>query len=257
MPDAKSRLRWTGAFDAFAGGIGFIFGTPRVWVFAAVPAAMMALLTIVFTILTIWGSTRIGRWIFGVDVGTWTGIGKWLVIVLLILVFFLIGIVLALSLAEPLAALALERIAQAQERALTGKAPPPSPIIGSIWMNIKTVSFSLTLGGTALIVLFAIGLLFPPAAVVTVPLKVLVLGWMLAWDFIGYTMGLHGQGLLARLKWVFRNFGAFTLFGLMWAFFVVVPGVVLLLLPMGVAGGTRMVLIDDPRPTDDEDQAAR
>ena len=47
----------------------------------------------------------------------------------------------------------------------------------------------------------------------------MVLGWMLAWDFIGYPMGMRLQGLGPRLKWVFRNFGAFTLFGLTWAYF--------------------------------------
>ena len=56
------------------------------------------------------------------------------------------------------------------------------------------------------------------------------------------------NGLVRRLKWVGRHFGAFTLFGLLWALVAVVPGVVLVLLPMGVAGATRMVLQDDPGP---------
>jgi len=256
MPEAKSHLSWTGAFDAFAGGVGFIIGTPRTWPLAALPAAIMTLLTILFTVLAVWGSAEFSAWVFGSERGTWGGIGYWVVVVLLVLVLFLIGVLLALLLAEPLAALALERISQAQQRAITGSAPPPSPLIGSIWMNVKAITFSLALGGPTLLALFAVNLFFPPAAIVTVPLKLLVFGWMLAWDFIGYPMGLRKQGLRARLKWVFRNFGAFTLFGLMWAFCVVVPGVVLVLLPMGVAGATRMVLVDDPRPTDDEDQDA-
>jgi uncharacterized protein involved in cysteine biosynthesis len=47
------------------------------------------------------------------------------------------------------------------------------------------------------------------------------------------------------VRWVWRNVGAFTAFGLAWAGLVVIPGVVLLLLPMGVAGATRMVVLDE------------
>jgi uncharacterized protein involved in cysteine biosynthesis len=55
------------------------------------------------------------------------------------------------------------------------------------------------------------------------------------------------MGLSARLQWVGQHFGAFTLFGFLWAMVAVVPGIILLLLPMGVAGATRMVLRDDPQ----------
>jgi hypothetical protein len=56
---------------------------------------------------------------------------------------------------------------------------------------------------------------------------------------------MRGVGLEGRFAWVGRNFGAFTLFGLAWALLVVVPGVVLLILPMGVAGATRLVVADE------------
>src|SRR5207245_963729 len=125
---ASPRLTTFGAFDAFAGGVDFVVGSPRVWPYAAVPAAVMALLTFLFTAVAVWGSAHLAAWIFGHDLGTWGTVGKWIVIVLLVLVFFLIGVLLALSLAEPISALALERISQAQERALTGGAPPASPL---------------------------------------------------------------------------------------------------------------------------------
>ena len=46
---------------------------------------------------------------------------------------------------------------------------------------------------------------------------------------------------LPVLRWCLRHFGAFTLFGVLWAGLCIVPGVVLLILPMGVAGATRML----------------
>ncbi len=67
MSDAKSRLSWSGAFDAFAGGVGFILTTPRVWIYSAIPAAVMSLLMIGFAVLAIWGGARFGEWIFGAD----------------------------------------------------------------------------------------------------------------------------------------------------------------------------------------------
>ncbi len=104
---------------------------------------------------------------------------------------------------------------------------------------------SFLLGAPALVVLFLIGLAFPPATVVTVPLKLLVCGWMLAWDFLDYPLTMRELGLRARVGWVARHFGAFTVFGLMWAALVVVPGLVLLLLPMGVAGAAQLVVAAD------------
>jgi uncharacterized protein involved in cysteine biosynthesis len=80
---------------------------------------------------------------------------------------------------------------------------------------------------------------------VTVPLKVLVCGWMLAWDFIDYPLAMRGVGLEERFAWVGRNLGAFTLFGVLWALLLVVPGMQLVILPMGVAGATRLVVADE------------
>jgi uncharacterized protein involved in cysteine biosynthesis len=68
---------------------------------------------------------------------------------------------------------------------------------------------------------------------------------MLAWDFIDYPLAMRGVGLERRFAWVGRNFGAFTLFGVLWALMIVLPGVQLVILPMGVAGATRLVVADE------------
>jgi CysZ protein len=117
-----------------------------------------------------------------------------------------------------------------------------------MWLSLCCVSFALVLGGLALVALFVVEFFFPPAAIVTVPLKMLVCSWMVAWNLLDYPLGLRGMALLARLHWVGRHFGAFTLFGFLWAVVAVVPGIILVLLPMGVAGATQMVIWDDPKP---------
>jgi CysZ protein len=232
---------------AFADGIGFIFTTPRVWGYALVPTAMLLLLSCGLSGLALWGSHHLSTWVFGSDAGTWGHIGYWFLTIALFLVGIVAALLLALSLAQPLSGFALEAIAHAREVALTGTAAPKTSFVANLISTTKAVIISLLIGGTLLIILFLVSFFFPPATVVTVPLKLLVCGWMLAWDFIDYPLAMRGVGLEERFAWVGRNFSAFTLFGLAWALLVVVPGVVLVILPMGVAGATRLVVADDIR----------
>jgi CysZ protein len=241
------------AVDGFAGGIMFVLGTPRVWGWAAVPAVMMLILMCGGGALGTWGTIEVLRAWLGEQQarGSWGEIGYWLLVCLLVPLIVVMGVLLGLLLAQPLSGYALERIAHAQQRALTGHAGPTQPFLVALWVNLCTVTFTLLAGTPVLAALFVINMFFPPAAVVTVPLKFLVCSWMLAWNFLDYPLGLRGLGVRARLRWVLRHFGAFTLFGVLWAGLCVVPGVVLVLLPMGVAGATRMILRDDPGLHDD------
>ncbi len=231
--------------EAFGSGIGFVVSTPRVWGYALVPVAMLLLLSCGLIGLGIWGSYHLSTSLFGEDIGTWGLVGKWSLNLVLGVVAIVAALLVALSLAQPLSGFALEAIAHAQEVALTGRAAPKTSFVANLLSTTKAVLVALMVGGTLLTILFVIGFVFPPAAVVTVPLKFIVCGWMLAWDFIDYPLAMRGVGLEARFAWVGRNFGAFTLFGLLWALMVVLPGVVLIVLPMGVAGATRLVVMDD------------
>jgi CysZ protein len=239
------KLGLLGGLEAFGSGIGFIVTTPRVWGYALVPVTMLLLLSCGLTGLGVWGSHHLSTSLFGEDIGTWGQVGKWSLTVVLALVGIVATVLVALSLAQPLSGFALEAIAHAQEVALTGRAAPKTSFVSNLLSTTKAVVVALLVGGPLLIVLFLIGFFFPPAVVVTVPLKLIVCGWMLAWDFIDYPLAMRGVGLERRFAWVGRNFGAFTLFGLSWALMVVLPGVVLLVLPMGVAGATRLVVADE------------
>jgi CysZ protein len=227
---------------AFAGGIGFVLTTPSLWGYALVPVVMMFLLTCGLGLLGIWGSARLSAGLFGEDLGIWQQLGSWLVTGIFALGAALVAVLLALALAQPLSGFALEAIVQAQERALTGHATVKQFFAVSTFHSAVAVLAALLVGAPTLAVLFLVGWLFPAAMVVTVPLKFLVGGWLLAWDFLDYPLGLRAVGFRGRLRWIRRHFDAFTAFGLAWAVLVVLPGVVLLLLPMGVAGATRLVV---------------
>jgi CysZ protein len=241
----ESKVGLLSGLEAFGSGIGFILITPRVWGYALVPVAMLLALWCGLSGLAIWGAPHLSTSVFGAELGTWGQIGYWSMTITLVLLGILVAALVALSLAQPLSGFALESISHAQEVALTGTAAPKTSFVANVISTAKAVFMALLIGGTLLAILFVINFFFPPAAIVTVPLKFIVCGWMLAWDFIDYPLAMRGVGLEGRFAWVGRNFGAFTLFGLSWALLVVVPGVVLIVLPMGVAGATQLVVADE------------
>jgi CysZ protein len=251
MNDEFDSIGIMAALRAFVGGIGFVLTTPSVWPWAAVPAAIMLALLCGVTGLGWWGAAELLANLFGSERDTWGAIGYWLSLMAAGAIVLLIAMLAALTLAQPLAGFALERIAHAQEYELTGYRRPSLSYFASLCLNLRTVAFAVIVGGTALALLLAVNLVYPPAAVVTVPLKFLVCSWILAWDFIDYPLGLRGLGVRARLRWTIRHFGAFTGFGALWAVVCFVPGIALVLLPMGVAGATRLLLQDDPGETRD------
>jgi CysZ protein len=246
----RNHVTTLGAIAAFFGGITFILTTPRTWPLAIVPAAILTVLLIGLTAAGVWGGAEVSALLIGPDRGTWGAIGYWVLTVFFAPIALLIAMVFALTLAEPLSAFALERISAAQQRALIGFAQESPPFWAAMWLSLSCISFALVTGGFVLVALFLVNFVFPPAAVVTIPLKVLVCSWMVAWNLLDYPLGLRGMGLSARLKWVGQHFGAFTLFGFLWAMVAVAPGIILLLLPMGVAGATRMVLGNAPQASE-------
>lgn len=231
--------------DAFISGIGFVVGTPSVWLYAAVPATILLFLACGGCVGGAVGAWETAFHIVGQEAGTWGQVGGWLLTVLLAILFILLGLLAALALAQPLSGFALDAIVHAQEKALTGRASPKASFLRCAWNALRVALLSFLFGVPLLVLLSLIGLLFPPAAVVTVPLKVLVCGWMLAWDFFDYPLTMRGLGMRARMAWMARHFLAFTTFGVCWALLMVVPGLVLLLLPMGVAGATHLVVAAD------------
>lgn len=236
-----------GGIRAFAGGIGFIVSTPAVWGWSLVPIGFMAILSLGLCGLTWWGAWEASRAMVGEsDLGTWT------LTILLGLMGATLAVLIALTLAQPCSGFALEEIGRAQERAMVGRASPAIPYWASLLRNLKVIVATVVLGGGVMFVLFVVEFFFPPAAIATVPLKFLIGGWLMAWNFLDYPLGLRGLGFRDSVRWVFRHSGAVTVFGLTWWCLVLFPGAVLFLLPMGVAGATRLVVEADgvPHPTE-------
>lgn len=234
--------RRLGFFDgakAFFGGIGFIVGRPAMWGWALIPVIVASALFGGLGALAIWGGSEAAARMVENVAGLWT------LKVLFWIVGLLFAFIFALSFAQPLSGFALDAIARRQELALGGRAHPGHPFFASLLRSLRVTLAALAVTLPILGLLSLVTLLFPPASVVTVPLKFVVAGFAITYDFLDYPLGLRGAGVRARGAFLRAHFGAMLGFGLSAAAILLIPGVGLLLLPFGVAGATRMVVLAD------------
>ncbi len=96
------------------------------------------------------------------------------------------------------------------------------------------------MGLPILVLLWIVTFAFPPASVVTFPLKLLVLALLAAWDLCDYPLSLRDRPVRERVAFMRRNLGAMVGFGAGIAIVCLVPCVLVLVLPAGVAGAARL-----------------
>lgn len=220
---------------AFVGGVLWLARTPRLWPRAAAPVVTALVLVVALGVLGVRGATTVARRAVG------EGIGAGFLGVLLGLVAVLLAIVVGFSLAQPLSGWALGGIVRAREREL-GVAPAAEPPwLATTLASLASSLLGLAVGVPLILVLTLAAWLFPPAVVVTVPLKAAVAAVMLAWDLLDYPLASHGVGVAARLKWCARGSSELVGFGLAALVLFAVPGLGLLALPCGVAGAVKLV----------------
>src|SRR5262249_22306423 len=169
---------------------GFILGTPSVWGYALVPTLVVFALLCGLGGLGIWGAARASDALVSVESGLWAHVGNWLLAAAFTIVALGLTALLALCRAQPFSSCALIAIVRAQEQRLTGyqavQAVVPAPWLRGLWVTLAMVILSVPLFAG----LFLINLIFPPAMLVTVPLKFLLCSWLLAWNFLDYPLGL-------------------------------------------------------------------
>lgn len=240
---APSRLGFLSGVRAVFGGLGFVVTTPSAWGWAMIPVIVATLLFGATGSLAVWGGSALAEHIIGDAAGGgWSTFGIWA----LRLLFWAIGIVLAfvvaMSLAQPLSGFALDAIARKQEAALGGRKWPDQPFVAGAVRSLQVSLTALAIGLPILGGLALVTFLFPPAGVVTVPLKFVVTGILAAYDLLDYPLSQRGFSVTDRLVFMRKNASAVVGFGVATAALLLVPGAGLFLLPFGVAGATRMVV---------------
>lgn len=237
-----------GVFDgvrALFGGLAFVVRTPKVWPAALVPMVVAAVLFIGLAIGVAFGVPALLDAIgWGEPQKPWATIGHLLVQIVLFAAGLLLSFFLAMALAQPLSGSALETIVTNQEAALGVVRPPATGVsaVASVGRSLRVTGTALAVGIPILAALTVVTLMFPPVAVVTVPLKFVVTGVLAAYDLLDYPFGLRGHDVRERVAFIRRNFGAVVGFGVSFAALLLVPGMALLLLPFGVAGATRLLV---------------
>lgn len=243
-------LGFSDGVSAFFGGIGFIVGRPSMWGWALIPVVVATALFLGIGGLFIWAGSDLAQRIVTDDGGLRT-VGLWALRIVLAIVSVIVAFLLATSLAQPIAGFALDAIARRQEVALAGAgAPrwPNQPLVASSLRALRVTLSALAFSVPLLGLLTLITLLFPPASVVTIPLKFLVTGMAVAYDFLDYPLSLRGIGVRSRLGFIRTHLSAVVGFGSAAAALLLVPGLGLILLPFGVAGATRLVhRVDETR----------
>jgi CysZ protein len=226
--------------SAFFGGLGFIVGRPSMWGWALIPTAIATILFLGFGGLLIWAGSDLAQRIIR-DEGGLRTVGLWALRIVISIIGIVLAFLLAASFAQPLSGFALDAIARRQELALGGRVWPDQPFIASSLRALRVTLTALAVSLPLLALLTLITILVPPASVVTIPLKFLVTGMAIAYDFLDYPLSLRGVGVRSRLGFIRAHLAAVLGFGAAAAAVLLVPGLGLVLLPFGVAGAARLV----------------
>jgi len=151
-----------------------------------------------------------------------------------------IAVVVGFGVAQPLSGPALNRIVRRVEGELGAPAWAPTNSIEDVLRALQSIAIAYSVALPILAILYAITFFVPAAAVVTVPLKIIVLALSAAWDLCDYPLSIHGVAVRVRVAFVARNLGAMIGFGFGLGLLSLVPGMMLLVLPAGVAGAARL-----------------
>jgi uncharacterized protein involved in cysteine biosynthesis len=241
-------------FGFFAGvgalfrGVAFVVGTPSVWPWAMIPVFVATALFGGATALSVWGGNALVAWAIH-DQGTapsfLASLGLWTLHILAWTVGVILAFFVAMSLAQPLSGFALEAVARRQEVARGGRHWPDQGFFSSAARSLRVSLTALAIGLPILGALAVVTFLFPPSAVVTIPLKFVVTGLLAAYDLLDYPLSVRGHSVGDRMVFIRHNFGEVLGFGVATAALLLVPGMALFLLPFGVAGATSMVVSAD------------
>ncbi|MDO9019083.1 MAG: EI24 domain-containing protein [Deltaproteobacteria bacterium] len=226
---------------SFVRGARWIARHPRHWPHAIVPALLAVVLVTTFASLGGWAAWRLSAPLRGDASLLWQVLGV-LEAIAAGGVAVGVGALLGLSLAQPASGWALDHLSRSLDLSLGGVDRPDGGWFETAWRGLRVTLAGLLVSLPVLGALLLVGVVFPPAIVVTVPLKLMVGALVVAWDLLDYPFGLRGMRVRERLRFIRANFSAVLGFGACASLVLLIPGVgLLVLLPLGVAGATQLV----------------
>jgi CysZ protein len=233
---------------SFSSGVGSVFTafsilarTPALWPYALVPTLVLAVLEASFLALG-WLVAR--PWLVEQlpdPAGFWGELGVGVATFGLVALVAWLGLLVSLVVAPVVSAPALETIVERVEQTLG--VPPRAPLgfVRELLCGLRATLGALVVALPCLLALFLVDLFFPPAAVVTFPIKLLLTALLVALGLFDYPLTLRGVPFGERLRLLRRYPRVVLGFGGTFAvlFWVSCCGVVLL--PVGAAAATLVV----------------
>ncbi|HVR21014.1 MAG TPA: EI24 domain-containing protein [Polyangiaceae bacterium] len=222
-------------------GFGTIARTPSLWPMALVPLVVLLALEAVFVTLAVTLGAPFVRSLFSAE-SELGRVGVSLLSYGAIALLAVIGWLVAVPLASPLSAPALEHVVRRVESDLG--VPPRTPLgfFRELACGFRALAGGLAVCVPLLALLWLVELVLPPVVVVTTPLKIMVSSLLVAWGLFDYPLTLRGIGFRARFALVRENFTAVLGFGLAFLLVFWVPCCGVALLPVGAAAATRLVV---------------
>lgn len=222
-------------------GAGFLVRSPRAWPFAAVPTLILVGLGTLLVALSVHFVQPAIAGLLPASSHWYWQMGRGFVSWLVTILAGVLGLLVAVAVTPPLSGPALERLVELEERALGVSRRQRIGFMAEIWCGLRAQAAAAMFCGPILVLLWLVELLFPPASVVTVPLKMLVAALALAWNLFDYPLTLRGVRLSHRLALVVRHPGATLGFGAGCTLLFLAPCFGVLLLPVGVVAATNLV----------------
>lgn len=219
-------------------GFGYLLGTPAVWPLAAVPVVIALGLSAVLSTVAV----KLIPPLFAAWLGTTSGLLATVAGVLVTGLAMVVALLVGFGLAQPLSGSALGGIVRRVEAREGAPAWPETGFVTDALRSLESMVVGYAFGLPALGLLFLINVVFPPAAVVTFPLKMVVIAITLAWDLCDYPLSLRGWPIAARISFMKRNAAAMIGFGFGLALLSLFPCALVLVLPAGVAGAARLTV---------------
>jgi CysZ protein len=237
-----ARPGFSAGVSAVFSGFGTIARTPALWPFALVPLFILVALEAVFITLAIKLGGPFVRSLLPLAESTWGKVGTDVLGWAAVIALAVVGWFVAVPLAPPLSAPALEHVVRRVETEL---GVPPRESIGffrELLCGFRALAGGAAVGVPILAFLWIVEFFAPPVAIVTTPLKFLVGSLLVAWGLFDYPLTLRGVGFRARLGLIRDNFACVLGFGVAFAFVFWVPCCGVALLPVGAAAATRITV---------------
>jgi uncharacterized protein involved in cysteine biosynthesis len=203
-----------------------------------IPAGVAVAVGIALSAIGVWGVVRLTAALVTAG-GTLGVVARGMLGVLFGGVAIFAAVVIALAVAQPIARVALDRIASPLDAPLDPAARPlraPSSLFDSLLIALSALGVTLPAVGVLELLTFVA----PEAAFVTEPIAFVVSALGVAWELFDHPFSRRGLGVRERLSWMKGSFFAVLGFAIAAQVFLLIPGVNLLLLPVGIAGATRL-----------------